>query len=108
MAITDKLDHLMNKHGLTRGSLAKNTGIPYTTIVGFYEKGSDNIKLSNLQKLSSFFGVSLEYLANDNISAENFSSDSFSKKYATLTIAEQHIVDGVINGLLELKNHNTI
>lgn len=108
MAITDKLDHLMNKHGLTRGSLAKSTGIPYTTIVGFYEKGSDNIKLSNLKKLSSFFGVSLEYLVNDNIAADDFPSDSFSKKYAALTIAEQHIVDGVINGLLDLKNQSTI
>ena len=103
MAITDKLDHLMNKRGITRGGLSKSTGIPYTTIVGFYEKGSDNIKLSNLQKLSAFFNVSLEYLVNDKISADSLGCEEFSKKYAALSDAEQHIVDGVIDGLLDLK-----
>ena len=31
VTFTEKLDYLMKKHGLTRGSLAKATGIPYTT-----------------------------------------------------------------------------
>lgn len=105
VAITDKLDYLMHERGITRGGLAKSTGIPYTTIVGFYEKGSDNIKLSNLQKLSSFFGVSLEYLVNDGISANTFSSERFSKKYASLSSSERDIVDGVIDGLLNMKKN---
>ena len=44
VTFTEKLDYLMKKHGLTRGSLAKATGIPYTTIVGFYERDSDSIR----------------------------------------------------------------
>lgn len=107
MAITDKLDHLMRERGITRGGLAKSTGIPYTTIVGFYEKGSDNIKLSNLQKLSSFFGVSLEYLVNDSISADTLASERFLKKYAALSDAGKSIVDGVIDGLCQMERDDT-
>jgi transcriptional regulator with XRE-family HTH domain len=55
----------MKEKGITRAGLAKGSGVPYTTIVNFYEKGSDNIKLSTLKKFSKYFNVSLDYLAND-------------------------------------------
>jgi transcriptional regulator with XRE-family HTH domain len=55
----------MKEKGITRAGLAKGSGVPYTTIVNFYEKGSDNIKLSTLKKLSNYFDVSLDYLVND-------------------------------------------
>lgn len=103
MAITDKLDFLMAERGITRGGLAKSTGIPYTTIVGFYEKGSDNIKLSNLQKLSSFFGVSLEYLVNDAASSDDLDAQRILKKYSALSEASKQIANGVIDGLYNLE-----
>jgi repressor LexA len=62
---TEKLDMLMKERGLSRMSLSKESGIPYMTIVNFYEKGTDNIKLSTLRKLADFFGVSIDYLADD-------------------------------------------
>ena len=107
MAITDKLDHLMREHGITRGGLAKSTGIPYTTIVGFYEKGSDNIKLSNLQKLSAFFGVSLEYLVSDEVSATTLDTQRLLKKYNALSSASRQIADGVIDGLFNMERSET-
>ena len=103
MAITDKLDFLMAERGITRGGLAKCTGIPYTTIVGFYEKGSDNIKLSNLQKLSSFFGVSIEYLVNDDVASDTLYAQRFLKKYNTLSDASKRIAQGVIDGLYDME-----
>jgi len=104
MAITDKLDFLMAERGITRGGLAKCTGIPYTTIVGFYEKGSDNIKLSNLMKLSSFFGVSIEYLVNDEVAADALSAQRLLKKYNALSQPSKRIADGVIDGLYNMEN----
>ncbi|MCO7128240.1 helix-turn-helix transcriptional regulator [Sporolactobacillus shoreicorticis] len=65
MTFTEKLDLLMKEKGITRAGLAKGSGVPYTTIVNFYEKGSENIKLSTLKKLSNYFNVSLDYLVND-------------------------------------------
>ena len=48
MSFTDKLDELMAEKGINKSILSKEAGIPYTTIAGFYTKGTDNIKLSTL------------------------------------------------------------
>lgn len=59
MTFTDKLDDLMKKRGINKSILSKESGIPYTTIAGFYTKGTDNVKLSTLKKLSLYFGCSI-------------------------------------------------
>jgi repressor LexA len=65
MKFTEKLDMLMQEMSMSRMGVAKGSGVPYTTIVNFYEKGTENIKLSTLRKLADFFGVSLDYLVDD-------------------------------------------
>lgn len=105
MTFTEKLDKLMADRGISRGGLARETGIPYTTIVGFYQKGYENIKLSNLKKLAAYFNVSIEYLcneANDSDRPDSLRTAVFSKKYAALSEKEQDLVSGVIDGLLDL------
>ena len=68
MKLTDKLDLLMDEKGINRAELSRGSGIPYTTIANFYEKGTDNVKLSTLKKLAEYFDCSLDYLVDDNIS----------------------------------------
>ncbi len=70
MSFTDKLDALMAEKGINKSVLSKESCIPYTTIAGFYTKGTDNVKLSTLRKLSSYFGCSIDYLADDDNDAE--------------------------------------
>lgn len=71
MGLTDKLDLLMKERNITsKAELARESGVPYTTIDGFYKKGSDNAKLSTLKKLCAYFGCSLDYLADDAVSDE--------------------------------------
>ena len=49
MTFTEKLVYLMNKNGIkNRSQLSKQSGIPYTTIVGFFEKGTENIRRTTL------------------------------------------------------------
>lgn len=60
-----KLDDLMHERGLNKHSLADQCGVPYTTIVGLYERGAENARLSTLNKICAFFGVPLDYLAID-------------------------------------------
>lgn len=74
MKFTDKLDMLMNDKGISRMGVAKGSGVPYTTIVNFYEKGTENIKLSTLRKLADFFNVSLDYLVDDEVETRTNSS----------------------------------
>ena len=68
MKMTQKLDFLMDEKGINKNQLALLADIPYTTIDGIYKRGYENIKLPTLKKLSAFFGVTMEYLSNDNIS----------------------------------------
>ena len=71
MGHTDKLDLLMKERNInSKAELARESGVPYTTIDGFYKKGSDNAKLSTLKKLCTYFGCSLDYLADDTVSDE--------------------------------------
>lgn len=70
MGLTDKLDLLMKEKNINKAVLARESGIPYTTIDGFYKKGSENAKLSTLKKLCAYFNCSLDFLADDDISDE--------------------------------------
>ena len=67
MDFLEKLDKLMEERNINKNQLSKGSGVPYTTIVGFYNKGTDNVKLSTLKKLAVYFGCSLDYLADDDV-----------------------------------------
>ena len=67
MGLTDKLDLLMKDRNINKADLARESGVPYTTIDGFYKKGSENAKLSTLKKLCTYFNCTLDYLANDTV-----------------------------------------
>ena len=71
MKLTDKLDLLMDEKKINKMELSKHSGIPYTTIINFYEKGTENVKLSTLRKLANYFNVSLDYLADDEEERRN-------------------------------------
>lgn len=70
MDLTEKLDKLMKQRRIDRMELSQGTGIPYSTIASFYAKGTENVKLSTLRRIADFFGVSLDYLAFDEIKEE--------------------------------------
>lgn len=65
MEFLEKLDHLMEQKGLNKHTLAQRCGVPYTTIVGLYERGKENARLSTLNRLCEYFDVPLDYLALD-------------------------------------------
>lgn len=67
MNLLEKIDLLMFDRGLNKRTLAKESGIPYTTIVHLYTNGYEKAQLSTLKRLCDFFGVSLDYLAMEDI-----------------------------------------
>jgi len=82
MTFLNKLETLMRKKNIENiNQLSKETGIPYTTIDGFYKKGTENIKLSTLKKLAEYFNCSLDFLVDDKITEE---------KQEVYTIAAHH------------------
>lgn len=70
MGLTDKLNQYMKDKGISRMQLAKETGIPYTTIVNFYERGTDNVKLSTLKKLADYMNCTLDELVGEETPGE--------------------------------------
>ena len=70
MGLTDKLDFLMLERNINKAELARESGVPYTTIDGFYKKGSEIAKLSTLKKLCAYLNCSLDYLVDDSVTTE--------------------------------------
>lgn len=66
MKLTDKLDQLMEERGLNKADVAKGAGLPYMTVANLWNHGAENIKLSTLRKLASFFNVTLDDLVYGN------------------------------------------
>ncbi len=103
MSLINKLDILMKERGLNRSQLSKETGIPYTTIDGFYKKGTDNVKLSTLKKLASYFNCSLDYLVDDERECMNM--NTYDEPEELNTIAAHHdSEDWTEEELAELEN----
>ena len=71
MGMIEKLELLMNEHGLSKAELSRQARIPYTTIDGFWKRGTDNLQRSSLLKLAKCFNCTLDYLADDAIDINN-------------------------------------
>ena len=75
----------MKERNINKADLARESGVPYTTIDGFYKKGSENAKLSTLKKLCTYFNCTLDYLADDAVDdspttiAAHFDGDDFTE-----------------------------
>lgn len=82
MNFLEKLDYLMEKRSINKSKLSKMSGVPYTTIDGFYKKGYENTKLSTIRKISEALNVSLDYLFDE-------SSDEKSPSTAETALGEE-------------------
>jgi len=71
MDFLDRLDVLMESKKINKRQLSIMTGIPVSTVYGWYKKGYENITLPSLNALSDFFGCSMEYLANGAIKKQD-------------------------------------
>lgn len=91
MTILDKIEYLMQLNGIkNRRQLSELSGIPYTTIAGFYTKGYDKMKLSTLKALANFFHVSIDYLGCDEITTPTFTAQTDA---SSLAPDEQKLLD---------------
>lgn len=107
MKLTDKLDLLMEEKGINRAELSRGSGIPYTTIANFYEKGTDNVKLSTLKKLADYFKCSLDYLVDDSITEKTKKPTTIAAHLpegVELTQDEKEDLDDYIQFLLSRRN----
>lgn len=107
MDFLQKLDFMMEKYSLNKRSLSKNSGIPYTTIDGWYKKGYEGMKMSTLKVLSDYFNTIVDYWATDEVTDPNeWKANGFVvsteemgqvQKYRLLDPYGKEAVDGVLD-----------
>ena len=90
MTFLEKLSLLMTKNQLNKHTLAEQCGVPYTTIVGLYERGPDNARLSTLLKICDFFAVPLDYMVYEKY--EKPSDFTPSIPVDAISAAEMHLI----------------
>lgn len=66
MTFLEKLDCLMDEKSVNKADLSRISGVPYTTIDGFYKKGYENAKISTIRKIAHALETSLDYLVEDS------------------------------------------
>jgi len=68
--LINKLSMLLEKKNINKRQLARKSGIPHTTIIGFYEHGMADMKFSTLMKLADYFEVPLNYFDVDPVKVD--------------------------------------
>jgi len=58
----ERLTKMMRENIMNVSALSKQTGIPYTTIDGWYKRDCDRVSFDTLIVLADFFGCSVDYL----------------------------------------------
>ena len=107
MNFLEKLDFLISRKGINKNVLSIESGIPYTTIDGFYKKGYKNAKLPTIQKLADYFDTTLDYLIRDEVTDVNFGKAAgfqvdylemeHIKKYRQIDAFGKEAVEAVLN-----------
>jgi DNA-binding Xre family transcriptional regulator len=69
---TEKLDYLLKQREINKSTLSKESGIPLSTILSWYDpnKGYKNIRTTTMLTLAKYLGCSMDYLADESILPE--------------------------------------
>ncbi len=110
MNFLKKLDYLMEQKHINKNILSKESGVPYTTIDGFYKKGYSNAKIPTIRKLADYFDTTLDYLIRDEITDVNYGkTQSYSKNAQnssySISIADTDRERSLITGFRQLTTH---
>jgi len=73
--IGEKLEQLLTAKGIKAGTLARETGIPKSTVYSIIKRNNKNVAYSVMEKISEFLGVPVEYF---------YDSDPVSEAPATI------------------------
>ena len=95
MDFLERLKMLMCKHDDNNSSLAKKSGIPYTTIDGLFKRGWEKAQISTIQKICNYYGVSLDYMI---YGADKLSADALlvAAAYDSMSDYGKAIIDCVV------------
>lgn len=105
MTFLEKLEKLMKEYNLNKNTLSKSCGIPYTTIDGWYKKGFEDMRLSTLKKLASYFNTTLDFWAYDNEDNESLKLSKEKQKFISSIVdmdnSDFSLVNRIVDSVLD-------
>ena len=90
MDMLAKLERRMAEIGVNKRQLAIQSGVPYTTVIGFWDKGYENMKLSTLRRLAAYLQVSIDYLVRDEVTEPSY---GIGQVYDTISAREKELIN---------------
>ena len=71
MSFSQKVTQLLKENGMTKAALAKEAGIPYTTLDSMLKRETDTARLATVFRMAKALGVSVEELVLDEESGKS-------------------------------------
>ncbi len=65
MSFSQKVNRLLKENGMTKAALAKESGIPYTTLDSMLKRETDTARLTTIFRIARALGTSVEALVFD-------------------------------------------
>lgn len=95
MDFLDRLRNLMDRNDDNDSTLAKKSGIPYTTINGLFKRGWEKAQVSTIQRICQYYNVSLDYMV---YGAEGLSEEALvlAAKFDSLNEAGKELLRNTI------------
>jgi len=94
MSFSQKVNRLLKENGMTKAALAKESGIPYTTLDSMLKRETDTNRLAAMIRLARALGTSVEALVMEEENREQ------------VTAEEKHILD--LYSLLDSRGKSTV
>lgn len=102
-----KLKLKRKESNLSQRQLGKNVGLTFQQIQK-YEKGVNNISITNLYKFSKILNTDISYFINNNINNESNIINSIEKTNNNPEIKELNKVIGYYNKIKDKKIRNSV
>ncbi len=95
MSFSQKVTRLLKENGMTKASLAKASGIPYTTLDSMLKRETDTARLTSVFRIAKALGTSVEALVFDEEGEKD-----------TVSAEEKQILE--LYSLLDSRGKNTV
>lgn len=66
MDVSEKILELIEKHKITPYRLAKDSGVPYTTLTKILNKTTKNPQIDSLKSIADYFGKKIDYFTTED------------------------------------------
>ena len=95
MDFLNRLRSLMEKYNDNNSTLAKKSGIPYTTIDGLFKRGWEKAQTSTIMRICDYYNVPIDYMV---YGTEKLSTDALivAAKYDAISDYGKAIINCVL------------